>query len=255
MIQEIEKEYLKYKVPLTATIELTSKCNWRCKHCYLTDNTLELPENVIFELIDELREMGVYELKLSGGEPTIRSDLSDIIAYARKKYMSVILLTNMSFLSEELFAIIKKYGLQRVETTLFSMNPQIHDSFVGVPNAFSNTMDNLLRLKELNVDILVKTWAISSNINDLEKMKLYFESAGFGFSVFTQIYPDFNGIYKLPDGERISDIEYAKALEISDKTLRRNFPLEVCDNRYLCEEFRFRTYITVEGDVIPCAKF
>ncbi|MCG8513847.1 MAG: radical SAM protein [Halanaerobiales bacterium] len=126
--------------------------------------------------MDESRNLGAFEVKLSGGEITTRDDLAEIVEYARKKYLNVVLITNMSRLSDDLYNCINKYGVSRIEVTLFSLNEDIHDKFVGVKGALNKTLQNISMLKSLGVDILIKIWVIKSNINELDEMIDYFQT-------------------------------------------------------------------------------
>lgn len=61
---------------------LTGKCNYKCKHCYMSapDAKLgELPHDVIMNIIDQLNECGVMRVSLTGGEPLVRSDFMEIV--------------------------------------------------------------------------------------------------------------------------------------------------------------------------------
>lgn len=250
----IDKIYDNKRFLQTITIELTNMCNWRCKHCYLDDSNIELMSlDKIYEIIDEAREIGVYNLRLSGGEISTYPQLSKIITYARKRYMNVSLLSNMSVLDDEVLSSIEKYGLDSVEATVFSTDEEIHDKFVGTPGALNKTLTNLKKIKQQGTDILVKTWAVKSNINELEKMRDYYLSLGYYFSVGVQIYSDVNGKMKLPKEEQLSEQEYCYALKLEDSS--RILPIKWKQTSRLCEDFSTCLYITYEGEVIPCAKY
>ncbi len=250
---DIMKIYDENRMLHTVTVEVNNHCNWRCKHCYLDDKNISLEPQKIFEIIDDARKLGAFELKLSGGEVTLYPQLEKIITYARKKYLNVILLSNMSMLSEPVFSCIQKYGITGVEVTLFSLRDSIHDEFVGSKGALQRSLKNIQKLKNLGIDILVKTWAIKSNFHELESMREYFESHGYRFSVDVQIYSDINGIMKLPKEEQLSEKEYCHALYLQDST--RQFPIDISTNTRLCDDFSTSIYITASGDIIPCAKY
>lgn len=252
---EINKIYEDNRILKTITIEIVNQCNWNCKHCYLDKKILYLKKEKIFEIIDQARDLGAFEVRLSGGEVTISPYLADIISYARTRYMNVILLSNMWQLKADVLECIKTYGIERVEVTLFSTKDKIHNTFVGVKDALQNSLKNIAILKNLGVDILVKTWAIKSNYNELEFMHNYFTEKGYRFSVNVQIYSDIHGEMKLPKEERLSYAEYCHALYLHDKSVNRVFPINNVITNKLCTEYLTSIYITSSGEVIPCAKF
>ena len=67
---------------------ITQRCNFKCKHCYSsavlgsTDNELSTEE--IYQIVDQFKKLKVPVILLSGGEPFMRDDLFEIIAYIRK---------------------------------------------------------------------------------------------------------------------------------------------------------------------------
>lgn len=97
---DISSIYDQYRLLETITIEVCNQCNWNCKHCYLDAEKDELDPNTIYKIIDDARALGAFEIRLSGGEATIYPYLEQVITYARKRYMNVTLLSNMSMLSE-----------------------------------------------------------------------------------------------------------------------------------------------------------
>lgn len=253
--EEIENVFKEHRTLYSFTIELVNHCNWSCKHCYLDKDIIFLPKEKVYEIINEARALGAYQIRLSGGEITTRKDLHEIIKYAREKYLSVVLLTNLSVLNHNVYECIQEYGVESVEVTLFSSHAEVHDSFVGVLGAFEKTLSNLRRLKELGVKITVKTGVIKSNFKELTEMKLFFENEGFRFKPYVQIYSDVHGVFKLPENLRLDPNEFAEALKVCDTCDNRVFPLDNCAQNHLCSEFLNSIFITSRGDVIPCAKF
>lgn len=72
-LAEIHKLYEENRVLKTVTIELVNQCNWKCKHCYLDRDVSTLDISKVFEIIDDARDLGAFEVRLSGGEVMVMS--------------------------------------------------------------------------------------------------------------------------------------------------------------------------------------
>lgn len=254
-LEEIEKIYQKERILKTITIEIVNQCNWRCKHCYLDSYKQIIDKETIFKIIDDAKALGAFEIKLSGGEAMLHPDVVEIVHYIRRKYMNVIFLSNISILGEKMIDCIRRYGISKVETTVFSIKDAVHDEFVGVPGALRRTLHNIKILRDMGVEVLVKTWAVKSNVGELEEMEKFFKGLGCGFAVHVQIYSDIHGNMKLPKSERLSYEEYCHALYLHDKSVNRSLPVNNIKDNPICVEFLTSIYITSNGDVIPCAKY
>lgn len=254
-IIELDEIYEKNRLLKTVTIEIVNQCNWHCKHCYLDNKKIDMDINKIYEIIDDARKLGAYELRLSGGEVTTSPYLGNIIRYARERYMNITLLSNMSKLEPDVIACIERYGINNVETTLFSTNSSIHDCFVKSPGAWEKSINNLKILKDLGVSVLIKIWAVKSNYDELDSIVAYYNKLGFRCTINVQIYSDIHGNMKLPKEEQLSFSEYCHAVYLHDKTTGRALPIDNPVSNRLCPEYMTSIYITSNGDVIPCAKY
>jgi MoaA/NifB/PqqE/SkfB family radical SAM enzyme len=85
--------------PVSVMIELLTRCNLACEHCYLPSHS---NSGISFDrvklLLYELKELGVINVSLTGGEIFIRDDLLEIIKVARSLYIRVFLLSNGTLL-------------------------------------------------------------------------------------------------------------------------------------------------------------
>ncbi|MDO4800114.1 MAG: radical SAM protein [Bacillota bacterium] len=122
--------------PISLTIELNTTCNWRCQHCYIPEHSNKgLTSDSIKKILREARELGVYELVLTGGEITLRLDLVEIVEYARELGI-VNLLSNASTLNADLVNKLKKLNIRSYSSTVFSMQPHVHDSITRVRGSY-----------------------------------------------------------------------------------------------------------------------
>ncbi|KUG13187.1 radical sam domain heme biosynthesis protein [hydrocarbon metagenome] len=91
------------KRPTYAYITPTSLCNSRCGYCDMWKNkaSKELDTEEWKRIIDELREIGVVTVTLSGGEPFMRKDLFELASYAKSQGLITMVVTNLSLFKEE----------------------------------------------------------------------------------------------------------------------------------------------------------
>lgn len=87
--------------PEVVHLSVTSRCNLNCPFCYEKYTREEMTTSQIFRLIDNLSEMGVFQLAIGGGEPFIREDVVEIIRHCRQRQIVPNITTNGTLLSED----------------------------------------------------------------------------------------------------------------------------------------------------------
>ena len=117
LIKTFEKyvlENLKTKdfiFPFSVAWQITSRCNLRCKHCYYIDkdySSKEITKERFKEILDELNELGIVEINLTGGEPFIRKDIFEIISYIKQKNIALKISTNATLINYNTIIIQKE---------------------------------------------------------------------------------------------------------------------------------------------------
>ncbi|MEX0617124.1 MAG: radical SAM protein [Candidatus Woykebacteria bacterium] len=80
-------QFIATRGPRYGTLFVNTGCNRRCVYCVVPDegSGIELPTETWFEIIDRLHSWGVRLFGILGGEPTLRKDLPEIVAYAAKR--------------------------------------------------------------------------------------------------------------------------------------------------------------------------
>ncbi len=111
-------------------------CNQKCLHCYACGQkqaeVQELSTQEWKKIIDKCKEAGIPQLTFTGGEPTMRSDLVELIHYA--KWFVTRLNTNGVFLSQDLCERLHRASLDTVQITLYSNKLKEHNQLVGAEN-------------------------------------------------------------------------------------------------------------------------
>jgi len=122
---------------------VTKACNLRCIHCYASadnrpaENELTTEEG--FRLLEDLAQFGCPVVLFSGGEPLVRPDIFDLIAYAVRLGLRAVLSTNGTLIDHDLAKELKKLGLSYVGISLDGIG-EVHDRFRGSKGCFEKVV-------------------------------------------------------------------------------------------------------------------
>jgi len=125
--------------PITASIAVTSRCNSNCMYCSfrmgLSKKKIDVEQNAIKRIINELAEIGVKVLTLTGGEPLLRKDLPEICSFAREKEMTIHITTNGLLLTREIALQLSNSGVSNLIMSLDSLDDSVYSIHRGVSNS------------------------------------------------------------------------------------------------------------------------
>ena len=135
------------------------QCNLKCRHCYAAGQAQadrpQLDTDQWKQIIDSCQKAGVTQLTFTGGEPTLRQDLPQLVEHA--KWFVTRLNTNGILLTEGLCRQLKAASLDSVQITLYSQDAAIHDQLVGVPGSWEKTVAGLGQALAAGLDTSVNT--------------------------------------------------------------------------------------------------
>ncbi len=142
-VQKEEPFTHQYSAPLRMDLALTFRCQNNCIHCYAggPHETAELNTQRWKQVIDRLSDIGVFIATFTGGEPTLREDLPELLLYAQNKGMVTGLITNGRKLKDNAYVkTLEKAGLDFVQVTLESHKPKVHDLMTDTPGSWKETV-------------------------------------------------------------------------------------------------------------------
>ena len=163
-------------VPHVVAWNLTRRCNLECAHCYIAAGpretaTTELETAECLRIVDELIAINPSPmLILSGGEPLLRQDLTQIASYASQRGATVVVGTNGTLLTDERIAGLKSAGVSGVAVSIDSLRPSYHDNFRHGKGSLDDTMAALGRLRAQRLDFIIQTTATKGNRAELERI-------------------------------------------------------------------------------------
>ena len=164
--QEFLQEYFKEKPHLMSfQIELTSRCNERCVHCYIPheNKSGDIDPAFFYDVLEQCREMGVLEITLSGGEPMMHPQFHDFLRKAKEYDFSVNILSNLTLLDDETIAELKSNRRSAVQVSLYSMKSEIHDAITQLPGSCEKTKKAILKLIENDIPLQISCPTMKQN--------------------------------------------------------------------------------------------
>ena len=169
---EIEKEEpfsYQYSAPLRMDLALTFRCQNDCIHCYAggPHETPELSTAQWKSVIDKLSEIGVFILTFTGGEPTLREDLQELLLHAQNKGMVTGLITNGRRLKDKMYVdVLEKSGLDFVQVTLESHKPIVHDKMTRAKGSWKETVSGIRNAVQSQIYVSTNTTLSKNNVAD-----------------------------------------------------------------------------------------
>ncbi|MBI2855404.1 MAG: radical SAM protein [Chloroflexi bacterium] len=246
-----------------------NSCNLRCPHCYLSAGERG-PAELSFEegcrLIDQLASAGSRMLILTGGEPLMHRDITELARYASSRGLLVVLGTNGMLLTSKRVGQLREAGVAGAGISLDSLQPEWHDSFRGVPGAWKGAVRGIRECVAQGLPVLLQMTALPWNYQEIPDMVEFAYREGVtGFTLYFLVCTG--------RGEQLSDItprQYEEALaslveaqqlypqmmvrarcapQIARMASQQGSPLV---GNAGCLAARHYCRITPEGNVTPC---
>lgn len=140
-----------------AWIEITTKCNLRCLHCYNEsdahcDTVMSYDEYK--RVIDGLKELGVSKVQLIGGEPFAHKNLMDMLEYTVGKFQAIEIFTNGTLITNRWVEYFAKNNI-RLALSVYSYSSKNHDQITGSDGSWEKTVSTIDLLKKYGVEYRV----------------------------------------------------------------------------------------------------
>src|ERR1041384_7885470 len=169
--------------PLWLLAELTYKCPLQCPYC---SNPLdfagprfkrELSTEDWCRVFSEARALGVLQLGLSGGEPTLRADLEALVHHAHSLGLYTSLITSAYRLTKERLAALKAAGLDHVQISIQGADAELSDAVAGTAS-FRDKIAAYHYTRELGFPLTVNVVLHRRNLHQVEALIRLAESLG-----------------------------------------------------------------------------
>ena len=180
--------------PLSVHFDLTYRCNERCVHCYLDhDDHGELTTVECLAVMEELAKAGTLFLTFSGGEIFLRPDLYEILAEARRLHFDISLKTNALLVTKERAARLREFGVRRVQISIYSDVPEVHDAITKVPGSLQRTLAAIPLLIEQGLQVKLACPLMRENLLAYRGVMALAEKIGVPYVLDLTITPMMDG--------------------------------------------------------------
>lgn len=256
--------------PYRMDLALTYRCNNDCSHCYNARprNYPELSTSQWKRILDRLWEIGIPHVVFTGGEPTLRSDLPEIINHAVLNGQITGLNTNARRLRDSKFLErLVGSGLDHVQITVESHRPDIHDNMVRAPGAWKQTIDGLRRTLDTPLYVMTNTTMLQHNSPYLDETLVFLSDVGVPTIGLNALIYSGSGATA---GTGLPEQDLQPLLDLARKHTDENgqrliwyTPTQYCrfDPEQLelgvkaCTAALYNMCIEPDGSVIPCQSF
>lgn len=180
--QKIHKSARSKNFPLRVMFELTYRCNFFCRHCYVPfsyrKNTKkrELGTKGVFSILDQLRDAGCFYLGFTGGEPFTRGDFRDILWYAKKCGFEIIIYTNGSLIDKQMALELARLAPNKIDITIPAMSKEAFKRICGVSGYRDKVFKAVALLHKNGVNLGFKTCILKYNESEIDKIRDFADS-------------------------------------------------------------------------------
>ena len=180
--------FTRIKIPYSAQIELTLRCNGKCPFCSIhslseSDLGVDMSTKQIKQLIDQLADMGVQALSFTGGEPTLRRDLPELIYHTGVTHDFMNGVATNGYLLPRLFKENKLEGLDYILLSLDYPTAKLHNKMRGI-KVFHKILESIDMANKNDIKVIISTVVMKDNIHLLDDICHLTEELGCTIEIY-----------------------------------------------------------------------
>ncbi|MFX0187273.1 MAG: radical SAM protein [Candidatus Hodarchaeota archaeon] len=159
-------------------INITEKCNLKCKHCYIADkNLVDFPLDKLKEVIKDFYQFQGIRLILTGGEPFLYSKLKDLLIFLKDVPIQKVLLSNGLLIkdNQEILDLLKNNYFE-VYVSVDGLEAS-HNDFRDA-DCYKDTIDGIMILLENNINTSINTMVHKQNLSEFDDLFKLLNSLG-----------------------------------------------------------------------------
>ena len=241
-------------------IEIASECNERCIHCYIPheEKNKVISKDLLFKILEQGRKLNIINVILSGGEPLLHKDIISFLRKCKELDLSVNVLTNLTLLTNDILEEMKHNPLLSIQTSLYSINPAIHDQITLREGSCEKTKNGILKLISEGIPVQISCPIMKQNSDSFYEVIQW----GLDHNIGVVTEPVIFASYDHTKSNLVNRLEIDEISHVVD-TLMPNGYAEMMRQQALekeaqkedypiCSICRFNFCVSAEGNVFPC---
>lgn len=241
-------------------IEIASECNERCIHCYIPheEKNKVLSPDLFYRILEDGRKMNIINVIMSGGEPLLHKDIIPFLAKCKELDLSVNVLTNLTLLTDDILKAMKDTPLLSVQTSLYSMDPKIHEQITMQNGSFEKTKNGILKLISLDIPVQISCPIMKQNRGSFSDVIKW----GFEHNIGVVTEPVIFATYDHTKRNLVNRLDIDEISDVIDELIPNGYAnmmrqqaaeKEAQKADYpICSICRFNFCVAADGGVFPC---
>ncbi len=251
-------------------ISVTNICNLRCRHCSVTNDDSraiqELSLAEIEKILTEAKSLGASKLDITGGEPSLRKDIDQIIGSAKKFGFRVKLLSNGTLLDHSKLMELKNAGLDGLGVSLDGASASVYAKTRRTSeNDFKRALFNIQLAIELGLSVKINTVVSKASLEEITEITKLAKQLGCYEHRICIFVPVGRGQYwqeQVLDPDTWLKFIQEKMIKLNPEPLKvylaiNSLPSDIkkqCPTECLLKN-PARLQILYNGDIFPCPMF
>lgn len=247
--------------PRSVNWEITHRCNLKCIHCLIplkergVKKDVELTAEQIKEILYELQNLGTYEILFTGGEPFIRRDFTEIVAFASSMGFRLSINTNATLITDEIINVLKELNIYHLTVSVYG-DEETHDKITGVKGSYKLMDENVRKMADCGMNLQLHFIVMKANYKTLNKVIASYSKIlnypNVEIIVGGDMVPRRDGD-TFPLSLQVDDTIFLKCKELVHSLSTKATNSSEHNNRvHVCSAGRTQIFISPAGKVYPC---
>lgn len=236
-------------------VDISGLCNEHCVHCYIPDKfkNKAMSCEMFRRILEQSRACNVLNITISGGEPMLNPNLLDFVRSCRSDNFSVNLLSNLTLLTDEMVSEFEQSPLLSIQTSLYSMVPEVHDFITNSRGSFAKTKRAIEVLYKHNIPMQINCPVMKRNKDSYQGVLDWAKSLNIEASSDFMLFGCFDGSGKnLKCRLELSEVEDVIRNEKQNQIQAKEHQYNPESNSSICPVCSSSICVSHLGDVYPC---